>query len=673
MLLTTTTTFAGLEQKVAAQPGTLFPITLIEKNANQVHVSKNAHKDVDYRVCNHTKLTRALAMPAIAGIELLDIGPSSCRKRFSAGLKPKECCLLKLRVGLRAQTPLRRFSANGENTFPQVGIVPPAQDWYFPTSQVPPEQALTVTETTTIEQPIVVSGAFENTFLSYPLIGVSTDNGSSWSMSNSTTTPSTTPPFRTLIADDDAFITTVSCSSTGVCALARSYSPSDAVNHTNPLLAFTPNASIVNWIYPEAITNPSLTPAFEAEYEGNGFYSTSCTNSFCAATGQYTGEYNSEPTSLPLNAIGTNNNGTWSWTYLSGTNNLANLDPTFQRNYEANTITCTSSFCINAGSYIGSSSPIPFIGVGTNTNGTWSWDYVKTSSYISSIPDFSALFTTVLGSACSKNFCFIATSYLNTSSAVYPLLLQSTDASDVTSSWTYPSGINTSNITPTFVSGGYLNAASCYDTICIAVGNFVGNYTNTSSVTADTQLPLIALTNNAASTSGATWNYQPDITSSSVLPASFVSNGTFTGASCDGNASSVNCLAVGSYTGSYTNDSGVTSDVQLPLIALTNSARSASGATWSYPAQTYLSNIDGFTEGYLTSVSCNNEGNVCVAAGTYTATQTDSSGTSTTTQYPLALITTDGGSTWSYNSSVIPSASLNATASSLTSVSASPS
>lgn len=95
--------------------------------------------------------------------------------------------------------------------------------------------------------------------------------------------------------------------------------------------------------------------------------------------------------------------------------------------------------------------------------------------------------------------------------------------------------------------------------------------------------------------------------------------------------------------------------------------------TWSYPEQTYLNNIDGFIAGYLTSVSCNNEGSVCVAAGTYRATQTDSAGISTTTQYPLALITTDGGSTWNYNSSVIPSASLNATASSLTSVSASPS
>ncbi|MDF1646120.1 MAG: hypothetical protein P1U61_03930 [Legionellaceae bacterium] len=392
-------------------------------------------------------------------------------------------------------------------------------------------------------------------------------------MSNSTTTPLTNPRFLTLIADDNAFITTVSCSSTGVCALASSYSPSNAANNTNPLLAFTPNASIANLIYPKAITSPSITPSFEAEYEGNGFYSTSCTASFCAATGQYTGEYNSELTSLPLNAIGTNSNGTWSWAYLSGTNNLDNLDPAYQRNYEANTITCTSSFCINAGVYISSSSPIPFIGVGTNTSSAWSWDYVKTSSYISSIPDFGALFTTVLDSACSKNFCFIATSYLNTSSAVYPLLLQSTAASDVTSSWTYPSGINTNNITPTFVSDGYLNAASCYDTICIAVGNFVGDYTNTSGVTADTELPLIALTNNATSTSSPTWSYQPDITSSSNLPASFVSNGTFTGASCDGNASSVTCLAVGSYTGSYTNTSDVTSEIEQPLIAVSNNAR----------------------------------------------------------------------------------------------------
>ena len=467
----------------------------------------------------------------------MDIGPSSCLKKFSAGLKPETCCLLKLRVDLRAQAALKRFSSGGKNNFPQVrhsASLASQKDLQvdFVASQASNADAITVTETTSTELPIVVTGTFgRSSSLNYPLIGVSTDNGSSWNMSNSTRTPATTPSFLTLITDYD-FKNTVSCNGDGVCAFGNAYNPLTDPLTTNPLLGFTSDGTASTWSYPEALSTPSLTPAYEAQYEGSGLYDTACTKSFCAATGLYVGQYNGVNSKIPLTAIGTNDSGTWSWAYLLGTDNLDNLDPAYSALYSSQTITCTSSFCINGGYYESSSLVLPLIGVGTNSSGTWSWDYVKASSYTSLIPDFSYLLYPITGSACNKDFCFVVGNYVSTSNSIDPLLLQSSDASDVTSSWTYPTGINTSNITPTFVSDSYLNAASCIGATCIAVGSFIGEYTNTSDFTANTQLPLVALTNDAGSISGTTWNYQSDITSSTILPASFISDGTLADANC---------------------------------------------------------------------------------------------------------------------------------------------
>ncbi|MDF1646119.1 MAG: hypothetical protein P1U61_03925 [Legionellaceae bacterium] len=122
-----------------------------------MQIPQTAHQDINYRVCNNTKTSRILSIPTLTGIELLDIGPSSCRTKFAEGLKPQACCVLTLRVGLRAQAALKRFSANGKNNFPQVGVNlrAPNTDWYFPTaSQASTEEALTITEATAIEQPI---------------------------------------------------------------------------------------------------------------------------------------------------------------------------------------------------------------------------------------------------------------------------------------------------------------------------------------------------------------------------------------------------------------------------------------------------------------------------------------------------------------------------------------
>ncbi|MCH9757285.1 MAG: hypothetical protein K0U37_08875 [Gammaproteobacteria bacterium] len=675
--LLTTITIAAPKQKTTAQANPLFEITLLEKNTNHIQISEKASKDVDYRVCNRTKISRTISVPSITGIEPMNIGPLSCLNELNneVGLHPNTCCFLKLRVDLRAKAALKRFSRSGKNNFPQV------RHGDFLASQASSTDALTVTETTSVEPPIVLSGLFQTTasegnFLYYPLIEVSTDNGSSWSVSSSTTSPSTTPPFGGEV--NNIFTNSISCSSSGVCVVPGAYNPQGSDN-TNPFLAVTLNAGST-WFSPMAITNPAITPSYEAEYAFTGLLSSSCTTSFCAATGNYFGQYNGAVINLPLTAIGTNNNGTWSWQYLSGTENLREIEPAYSSyafsSSFSNRTSCldsstssTSSFCINAAQYESNNIIYPLISVISNATGSWIQNYVKTSSYINSIPNYASFqFNDLNGASCTnENYCFVIGNYEDTSGHTNPLLLQSADASDVTSAWTYPAGISTSNITPAFVSDGSLNDASCSGNICIAAGSFIGNYTNAAGVTAHTELPLVTLTNNA----GTTWNYQTDITSSTILPDSFVSDGTLTGTSCSG-SSPVVCVAVGSFIGNYTNSVGITVETQLPLIALTGNAAGTSGTTtWRYPEQSYLANIDGFIKGSLSAVSCNNNGEVCVAAGSYTAEKTTSTGHPTISEYPLALISTDGGSSWVYNSAVIPSASLGATASSFNSAASS--
>ena len=101
------------------------------------------------------------------------------------------------------------------------------------------------------------------------------------------------------------------------------------------------------------------------------------------------------------------------------------------------------------------------------------------------------------------------------------------------------------------------------------------------------------------------------------------------------------CIAGGGY-------SDITVANVYPLVALTTNG----GLTWSYPIENGGTLPTDFNlNGSFNGVSCNGAGNtaVCMAVGSYTDTSSNN--------YPMIALSTNGGASWSYpidKSSVLP-------------------
>jgi len=185
---------------------------------------------------------------------------------------------------------------------------------------------------------------------------------------------------------------------------------------------------------------------------------------------------------------------------------------------------------------------------------------------------------------------------------------------DLGTTWVYPESITEPVFTPhntyPFDSGQFKDA-SCYGSICIAVGSYKSGKIDR---------PLLALSQNT----GGTWTYPESITT--LFP------GELNSASCNGST----CIAVGSY------DKGDDSFYG-PLLALSQD----SGVTWTYPKSILTPNFTPhttypFRKGEFKSASCS--GNVCVAVGSYE--QDEGS------YRPLLAMSQDSGTTWIYPESI---------------------
>jgi hypothetical protein len=213
--------------------------------------------------------------------------------------------------------------------------------------------------------------------------------------------------------------------------------------------------------------------------------------------------------------------------------------------------------------------------------------------------------------------------YLNNSSTRFPVLATSEDNGK---NWNYPKDIFTnltSSIDPNFISGSFAGDACTGEndqSVCIATGQYLNNQTT---------LPLIA----AGFKNATSWNYPHSVFENlqSVIDPEFVS-GELKGASCSGSGTNSFCISAGNYS---------TNTKQLPLLA-----ESKNGAmSWTYPASIHknlTTSIDkNFLNGTLDNASCSKSTchTVCIATGGYC---------NTTNCNPLLALSIDQGATWTY-------------------------
>jgi hypothetical protein len=270
------------------------------------------------------------------------------------------------------------------------------------------------------------------------------------------------------------------------------------------------------------------------------------------------------------------------------------------------TLLTVDNLAIVAGNYTNSSSASFPILIQSSDGGT-SWAYAVDSSTSSVLPTASSAFA-INGASCAGALCVSVGSYSDgTNTNIYAFQTQDAGTS-------YATAISaTTSVTPTNYVSGSLSGVSCQGTDCLVAGSY-------NSLT--TQLPYAALSTN----SGASYSLVVD-SSTPTLPTDFASAGTFSNASCV----STLCLASGSYV-------STTGGTQFPWLA---ESVLPAGA-WFYPiTSTTAATITDYSgTGVFNASDCN--GVNCVAVGSYV------SSTGGINEAPLIAQGTNTGAGWTY-------------------------
>lgn len=418
---------------------------------------------------------------------------------------------------------------------------------------------------------------------------------------------------------------------------------SDSSGRFFPLVVTTNNNGAV-WNYPRGILdnlNAAISPNFFSGELRAAVCSASLDKSVCTTPGYFCNDA-SCTSQLPLIAVGTHNTDTWFYPASVFQDLQSRIDPNFKYGI-LNDASCTgyghNAFCIASGDYYNSTMQFPLLALSSDGGQKWSYPSSIFQNLKTSIdPDYSGGF--LLSASCNPSTCdgesvCIASGAFCSGEPCYtqrPLVALSTDKGK---NWTYPSSIFKdikTVIDPTFDSGLFVSSScrgSGNKTFCLAAGE----YFNSSTV-----LPLLAQTKDG----GNTWSYPSAIYTD--LPARIghgFAGGFFNAASCTGAGATIRCIAAGSY---YT----ATSSAAIPFLALTKDG----GQNWSYPPAIYTklkTLVDpNFRQGTFYGATCTDRGNhsICIAAGEYCIDKF------CTNVFPLVALTTDGGKTWSYPSSV---------------------
>lgn len=352
------------------------------------------------------------------------------------------------------------------------------------------------------------------------------------------------PSSLTLPSDFDsnaAQTTSVACLPSGSCAAVGLYTSSSLGGFANSLLLVNNDN---NWAPATGITYP---PAATSTKRLQG---AQCSTAICAAVGGY------QTTGFqPLILTGSGN----TWIYHDAVNLPGDYAQTF---IGLNNVSCNTTNCVAAGSYFSSDNNLHPLLVAGSTSGDWSYPTVfnlpaNTTAELSAVQ-------------CTESICVTVGNYTNGST--FPLIETSVP---VTNNWS-----NTTVTLPVnYGTAGNLNAVSCVDSICTAVGFY--------ETVGGNVFPLIMTGNISA------WNSE-----------SYFAPGLFTGNLNAISCSSTVCVAVGNY-----NDG----DFDFPLVLFNN------GGGWIRSNVTLpvdFSSIIGFPREGLYGVDCTDA--TCTISGSYT-------------------------------------------------------
>lgn len=288
---------------------------------------------------------------------------------------------------------------------------------------------------------------------------------------------------------------------------------------------------------------------------------------------------------------------------------------------------------IGAGRFLIEGSGLPLVAV-SNDSGL-NWDYpasIYSNLKLSVDPNLqsgllNAASCTGVG---DKSLCIASGDYC-VDAHCYPLVAVS--GKGVNTDWSYPKDIyeNLATKIDSDLVNAFLLNASCTGSgnksICIAAGQYL---------TPNNVIPLAAVSNNA----GKNWTYPTSLfqnLTTSIDPN--FKNGFFSGSSCTGTACNAHCITAGRYC------SDELCINEFPLVGVSQNG----GKDWVYPNsifQNLNTSIDpNFVSGFFSSASCTGSGDnsICIAAGEFFTQQSN---------FPLLALTRDGGTTWSYPSSI---------------------
>ena len=344
--------------------------------------------------------------------------------------------------------------------------------------------------------------------ISYPLLALSQDSGTSWSYPESITELG----FTTNVFSNNANLAGVNCTGT-LCIAVGTYT--DISNIKRPLLALSQDSG-TSWSYPESITAPVFTPSDTYVFTGLGaFAGVSCTGTTCIAVGEY---YDPSNIRRPLLAFSQDSGSSWSYPESITAPVFTNY-PLGHNGGSFASASCTGTTCIAVGSYNDfSSTQRPLLALSQDSGSSWNYPESIIAPVFTTYPYSNG---GVLASAsCTGTTCIAAGSYTDTSSTQRPLLALSQDAG---SSWSYPESITAPVFTTNpFSTSGSFASASCTGTLCTAVGSYI----DANSI----QRALLALSQD----SGATWIYLESATAPLFTPNNtnpFSNSGSFSGTS----------------------------------------------------------------------------------------------------------------------------------------------
>lgn len=188
-----------------------------------------------------------------------------------------------------------------------------------------------------------------------PLVLSSSDNGITWRLALTSTTP-VPPPGLTA-----GQLQAVSCSGS-VCVAVGTFSSGASY----PLAATSSNAGRT-WSYTINATTPQLPSDFFAG-DNNYFYGVSCSGNICIAAGSYLKD---STTSAPL--LAASSDGGKTWTYRINSTYPVLVGDTMDNGY-FNTASCQGTYCMAAGGYQSTSgTSYPLLAVSSDGGVTWTY------------------------------------------------------------------------------------------------------------------------------------------------------------------------------------------------------------------------------------------------------------------------------------------------------------